>query len=704
MAYLAQVVLGNLGLLLIAAGTGWWLVAPWVRVLPQPVLLAPFVGLVVLPAATLVVYVLTGLTFTASALLAVAGLLGLSALSRPLLRPRPGLALLALGLLCVVIVLVSPQAVGLGEPAFFFFKGTDQAGYAQVADWLITHTVHEAPMADIERPLESWPAVMVAADPRFGSFALLALVTLVNPGPALFAYDAAQALVLASAGLAMVGVFGPRRAVVGLMLGLVLVTGVWLELGTSGYFGKILGYPAALILGGLLLRSEDCAERDRLTYAASVVVFALAAGLAYPGHIVALLAGAIGLSGVVGRLPGSSLRGVPRFSLGLSLMAMLSSAFASGLFARPLLPSFPAVTGPWLEGLAVATGVDSLSAPGSVPGLFAAMGGLTLMAVAVGVALAALWARRADAFALAAAPFGLALVLVLSGRAAALPQLAGFAGPAILIASALLVSELWGRRGQVVAALAFCLAIGVGLPLAVVSIGARLPGPGQDQFVIRKVETEGFIRQIGRERVILDIAAPVQWALAFLVTAGNRVDLGFSASSWEALFSYRDWPPPPEDARARFRIVAATAVLPEGAVLAQTHQFVLVPAAVQPLPGYHLPEALGARETRGLWSDGWLAGEAEMGLAPGPVAIASLVLDVPGGASATAVMPRLTIRIDGAIVADQALQSGLNRLSFPLAASEAERRLTLSVDTVQPLAAPDTRSSGARLIELTLDP
>ncbi len=84
---------------------------------------------------------------------------------------------------------LTPTDLFFGSPGLGFAHGTDHLGYAHIADWL------KRPVADVRstpRPDDwygSWPHLIYGGDPRFGSFAFLALVSLFSGRSAAFAYD-----------------------------------------------------------------------------------------------------------------------------------------------------------------------------------------------------------------------------------------------------------------------------------------------------------------------------------------------------------------------------------------------------------------------------------------------------------------------------------------------------------------------------------
>ena len=702
--YPALLVLGNIFMLLLAGACGWWLVAPWSERLANTKFVAPFAGLLLLPAGTLLVYAVTGLTFAWSAAAATLTLLTATALARP--WPRLGLRDVAILVVTTLAasVIVSPVSFTAGEPAMLFLRGTDQAGYAQLAAWLLHHTVQDAPVASSAQPLESWPAVMFASDPRFGSFAMLALVTLLRGGPALFSYDPAQALLLAAAVLAMAGAFAWGR-LAGAILGLVLLAGPWLDLGSAGYLGKLFGYPAALLLGGLLARADSCPPERRLGYGTTVVLFALAAASAYPGHVLALLAGAIGIAGTLAATwHDKAYDWRRRFGLQLTLISMIAASFASGMVARPLQPGYPKWSGSWSEALAIALGTQSANLENLLPDSLSRAGGIAGLVAGLVLVILAYRCRNSVAFGLAAASAGLSVVLLAMGRTASLPQLVGFAGPALLGAAALLGGTVHNRVERVLAASVFAVLIAMTTPTSIATVRALWPSRDTDIYVLRQDELEGLIAPLAGQEVILDVAKPVQWSLSFMLLAGERMKLSYSNESWNALFGYRDWPAPPESSTARTRIIAATAGVPVTEGIAHTRQFMAVPANLRPQPAYRLPDALLRDHSVGVWEDGWLDERVKLALLPGKATTLTLVISVPADTGGDSRTTTVSIAADGGTLVDRTLSPGENRISLNLPENTALRQLSLSFSKVYRLAHPDRRESAGRLLQLDIAP
>src|SRR5262245_23758052 len=82
----------------------------------------------------------------------------------------------------------------------------------------------------------------------------------------------------------------PRCVLVLLLLTAALLTSVWFELGRAGYLGRVLGYPSALFIFGLLATSRKLSLWSVVTLA----LFALSTATRHAGVATALVLCAIG--------------------------------------------------------------------------------------------------------------------------------------------------------------------------------------------------------------------------------------------------------------------------------------------------------------------------------------------------------------------------------------------------------------------------
>ncbi len=256
-------------------------------------LLAPMCGLLVLPIVTTFIYTFGKTSFSRAAIIAI---LITSAVSiATSIRWRPSHEDVGWSLLLVTVLSALAAALSMsssiynGSPSLLFIDGSDHAGYAHAADWLLNHRVHERPTMSPDAPYESWPHLVLSLDPRLGGFVVNALVAWARGLPGLFAYDAGCTVVFAAAVLGVACVFSrtPRTLVL-LSVGLTICA--WFDLGRSGYFGKLAGYSATLFVIGILLTDG---KRD-VKFVAAAMLVTIGAATLHSAFATALLIGAVG--------------------------------------------------------------------------------------------------------------------------------------------------------------------------------------------------------------------------------------------------------------------------------------------------------------------------------------------------------------------------------------------------------------------------
>src|ERR1041385_8756395 len=220
-------------LLALYGAVGGFLLVPFRRTIKYALFAAPLAGLLISSCGIAALYTVLGLSLATSA--AAMAVVGGAATIVALARSRPRLArddlalvLIAAAVAAVAVYLANATTIKLGAPGFLYMDGTDQLGYAQLADWLRAHPIHQLPDATPARPYESWPEFSFHTDPRFGAYFTLAVISLLRGESGMFAYDNATAVVLLAGYVAIAAVLA--RSPRGFALLLVgLLTCHWFE-------------------------------------------------------------------------------------------------------------------------------------------------------------------------------------------------------------------------------------------------------------------------------------------------------------------------------------------------------------------------------------------------------------------------------------------------------------------------------------------
>jgi hypothetical protein len=564
--------------LLVLALAGAFVLAPFREGRRFVLLLAPMCGLLVLPIVTILAYTFGWTSFPAAA---IGAMLIMSALSiATSIRWRPSREDTCWSLLLVTVLsalaaaLSSASSIRNGSPSLLFIDGSDHAGYAHGSDWLLSHGVHERPILSPDVPYASWPHLLFSSDSRLSSFAVNALMAWVRGSSSLFAYDASCAVVLAAAVLGVACVFSrsPRTLV---LLATGLLASAWFDLGRSGYFGKLAGYPATLFVLGLLLTN---ANRDAKVVAAVMVLTVGAATLHSP-FAAALLLSVVGCAYVVAagaiELFDKRKAGFAWAHIAIFGAAVLTALASSGMFARPAVApldvQFPQ---PWswilprvLEHQNPA--VDVIGATSSWLMLALA---ITLQ-IALVIAAAAI--RSAIALALAGGPLALLLLLYMLGQTWITYQIVGTLFPYALCGMAYLSDE-----PPVASKRALLVVIMTATAAFVATRVPRLWGaidryvwhvPDQQRYAASDFEKIAAI--VGPDIIEINLREPLP-AIAALVEFGRRgMNVQWSPQSWNTILAYRRWPPPTYATPAGFRLTHRSEAARDGEVVLETPQY-----------------------------------------------------------------------------------------------------------------------------------
>jgi hypothetical protein len=507
---------------------------------------APLIGLLVVPFGANTLYTILGIEYSYAALMSAASCVALT-----LVRFRgPPSGLLPDGAsiyLSVFAAMMTAFATLINDtatlhaqgPAFFYYDGSDHGGYAHMADWLGAHTIKQSPIASPNEPYQSWPALLFAVDPRFGSFGLLEIIAQWHQASAIFSYDLACAVVLTAGSLGVAAMFA-RTPAIFVLLTLGLFGSHWYDYAHSGYFAKIISYPATLLVAGLTLKAMP-----KVTVEGMVALMSVAAAMG-------TMHSGVGSAFLMTPILGSSIAAIAiwrdhRIELPNAILlcgvAIASPVISAGLSARPLAAAgYPDYSLAWIyvwprlldlenQGVAI-SGISPVWLPTHF--LLA----LIIWALLLGIAIVI---RSTIAVGLLGGPAVLLMVLSIIGADALAFQLIGYFYPVALCGASVVLADV-PRRAVLV------------LALVVLMIGQRLPrfagavdryALHQNQrYVFTAAETERIGDRIGARAVEIDVPEILP-AIFLLVELGRRnLNLQYSDRTWNMLFRYRGWAPP----------------------------------------------------------------------------------------------------------------------------------------------------------------
>jgi hypothetical protein len=486
------------------------------------VYLAPTAGLSCQAIGIGGLYLVGGLSFQLSATLTFA-FTSVLTITADVLRPRPiriyGELLAAM--LCAS-VLLTPIGVGTtvlsGSPSIADL-GTDAFNYAQAADWVRTHKARDL---SIRMP-ESKARTLLIHETRFGAFSFLATIATFRQEPqSLFAFQLAATTALIAALLGAAGSFA-YSPVSFVFLALTLVMSHWFDFGHTGFFGKLLAYPTALALAGLVLR-----ERPTTLKVTSITFLSCATSVLHSGYAAALIL-------ATALLPYALIAARHRQALpiaatcALTVFLPIASLGALTHWVSPY--QFPDWNVGWAYAIPRVLDLEQqgMNATGlSSSGLWA------LVAIQVALTIAALslcWrVRAAPSTALLAGPIILLFGLYLADKHAVAFQLLGVVYPMILVGTVLL-----GERVPLFAgSLAVLMAI-IHLPHAYSAMREFTTGPAAVIFTRAAFDNiSGFSR---RDPLLIDTTVPqAAYAMRYIVEAApSSADhaLCWTKASWQ---------------------------------------------------------------------------------------------------------------------------------------------------------------------------
>ncbi len=542
---------------------GGFLVVPFRGVIANALFAAPLAGLLISSVGVAALYSVLGLSLAAStvavAVVCAAATVAALAYARPRFRRGDLVLVLAAALIAAVATYAASfTTIKFGAPGFLYMDGTDQLGYAQLADWLRTHSVHQPPAATPARPYESWPEFTFHTDARFGAYFALGVIAMVRGESGMFAYDNATAFILVAGALGLAAVIArSRRSFAVLLVG--LLTCHWFEYSRSGYLGKALGYPSALFVVALFLVSREQLGRLHLAILAGLTC---GAAIVFPGTVTIMFLVVIGGTFLASRLlvEREGVGAITDDSVVLVLLVGVALA-SSGQLSRPNPALYPQHVVSWPAMLSWLFEVKAVPDDEAAMIRFPTAALLVLELLAIGVSgalvIVAVVRRNALALAFIAGPLLLIAALFVTGANTIAYELPGLIYPAALCGAVILadaasaITTARDRRMMYATVALLAAAIVVRLPRYARGM-YRYAGPGvYDWMQISKRDMDALATAIGRDTVIVNVKDRVM-GIPILVELGRRnLSMRWTPDAFKAILGYRDWSPPDMPPRER---------------------------------------------------------------------------------------------------------------------------------------------------------
>jgi hypothetical protein len=594
-----------------------------------PLLATPLFGLLAHSLGTLTLYIAGPTPLAAASLLTLVALASASAIAA--WRERSNLSLHHIGFPLALIVLttiasivtVTHAELAVGAIAMLFTEGSDQMGYATLADWFINnlsptfsldpttgHLEMPHPTADPDKPYESYPNFMVSYDPRAASFVMLAQIALLTGRSGMFAFDLACAIVLTAGVCAVSGIFGRSRLIV-VLLAVALFSSQWYDYSRTGFFGRLSAFPASMVLFALYASISSRIDRLSAIELSALGILTVATALLVSGAATAhLLAVPAFIFLIAGYVMGDGTARRDRMSIALDrgavlVMMCVIAVAATGALARPLRATFFPVEIPWQFIVMRLAEVESVSS--AQIGL--SQGALYILLViqiiaAVLIVVLAIRGRDSTALALAIGPLlTIGVLRIVDNRLIAL-QSVGVVYPMLICAAARLAKGVevrhvlqpnWQGCFQSltpVLIIFVCIAIHMPRFMGAISRFAGPHTPAEARFT--KSDFDRLSAAIGTRSVYIDTGLAPE-SIAILVELGRRgVDLRWSPDSWRRVLGYRlmephPWPVPPSNPQTDLVLIlkTKTPIGPERRVVVETPQFRLLQAHQTATPESH---------------------------------------------------------------------------------------------------------------------
>lgn len=558
---------------------GGFAVIPFRNTIKYALFISPLTGLLLVALGTSAIYSLLTVSLVTSALIAFVLCVittSVALLCSPSLFKgvdRWLFVLIAL-LIAVITYATNYTSITLGQPGLLFMDGTDHLGYAQLADWLNSHFASDQPVAAADVPYQSWPEYMFQHDPRFGSLFILGIISTLQGYSGMFGYDSACAVVLISGFLAVSAIFARSPFTFALLI-FGLFTSMWYDYSRSGYFGKILGYPASLLCVGLFFQ----AARPFTPIAIAILVALVSAtttmhsGLSTILFLVVLAGTFLVVHFVYTKrtYPKTNLLSMKDdFVVFISLIGVAVATM--GILARPNHTGVASLKGTWYSLLPRLFDLENLTDAPRYSHLGADVlfiGFVISVLIAITFLIVSIKKRDAIATSLIAGPFLLLLMLIAKDQKWSAYQLIGTFYPFFLCAAIRIMDDFSSniKENKIIFKTMFILllvAISIHLPRVMGALHHYASSHTPREFQFSKVEIDKLVDLMGSTKTTINITNP-QKAIVLLVELGRRQNLSlhWTPAAWKTIVGYRpSWVIPKLDNTSRYWIDANDATLP----------------------------------------------------------------------------------------------------------------------------------------------
>lgn len=529
-----------------------------------PVLAAPFAGMLLWSLGVYILYSLAGLSVQNAMLtIGISGMIttvaSLIYIKPKLYHPNaiiPGIFILLFS--AFIVFLINFTSIHYGAIGLLYMEGSDHLGYAQMADWLNTYRINQPPVTNPMVPYQSFLSILMGRDPllpggdaRFGSFFTLAIISRLFNESGTFSYDIACSIVLLASYFGIAAIYS-RRFTIMVCIVLALLVNFWFIECKTGYFGKMLGFPAIFYILGLYFVLQNSFNENPFAFF-SLLILNFAAAILYPGQVLAGLLISVGGVFLILKLMDlgwNFTRGklIQLQANATVLIIMILSVIAtSGFLSVPKGITYNTdIPLDWVTILLHQLDIRYLVHDAflnwytSSLALFFLYGFLVMTIIAFCLVL--------GSYNLIAVSFiSAAMILIIFPLLNMSKWFAyEFSG---IIYTLILCGFAWsiGTATNKITCYSMVCLLGVALIIRLPTFAETVHHYAGTGILIpmqySKNEIDHLVDSIDHQRVIID-APNVMFALPVLVELGRRnVDLQWTDASWKAILGYRDWVP-----------------------------------------------------------------------------------------------------------------------------------------------------------------